>query len=329
MQVIYDKIKKIAKSNVSVFITGETGTGKELCAEAIHKESQRHNKPFITLNCPAIPSSLIENELFGHIKGGYSGADQNQEGVASAADGGTLFLDEIGDMDLDLQTKLLRFVQTNTFHKVGDLNHLQEVDVRFVCATHRNIQAEIIAGRFRDDLYYRLKVISIHLPPLRERGEDVLLLARFFLEKHATDENKFCNGFTSAAEKIILNEKWRGNVRQLNHVIHNVVLLNDSGKISAAMLRAALNEESEPPSSIDETASRNIRTLKEVTKQAILEALEICDNDVKLAAKYLDIGVATIYKKKREWNINPTIEKKRKKNNNYRDYFLAGISQNP
>jgi len=246
---------------------------------------------------------LIENELFGHVKGGYSGADQNQEGVASAADGGTLFLDEIGEMDLDLQAKLLRFVETCTFQKVGN-HRLQKVDVRFVCATNRDMQAEIKAGRFRDDLYHRLKVISIRMPPLRERGEDVLLLARFFLEKYATDENKFCNGFTSEAEKLILNEQWRGNIRQMQHVIHNVVLLNDSGKISATMLRAALDEEPEPPSSI-ETPSRKIRPLKEVKKQAILEALEICNNDVKLAAEYLEIGAATIYKKLKEWNINP------------------------
>jgi len=307
---IYNKIKQVANSDISVFITGETGTGKELCAEAIHKESQRQNKPFFPLNCAAISSSLIESELFGHIRGAFTGATQNRKGAAEAAEGGTLFLDEIGEIDLNLQAKLLRFVETGTFYKLGS-SQLQKVDVRFVCATNRNILAEIEAGRFREDLYYRLKGTSIRMPPLRERGEDVLQLAQFFLRKYASLEDKFCNGFTSEAENIILNEEWRGNVRQLEHVIQNAVLLNDTEKISASILRAALDEEPDPPPTKDSPYTK-IRPLWLVKKEAILEALEICKGDVKLAAEYLEIGPATIYKDLKKWNIkiNRTIENK-------------------
>jgi two-component system repressor protein LuxO len=302
MQVVYNRIKQVANSKASVFITGETGTGKELCAEAIHKESQRQNKPFFPINCAALPPNLIESELFGHVKGAFSGAYQNRKGAAEAADGGTLFLDEIGEMDLDLQAKLLRFVQTGTFQKVGS-HQLQKVDVRFVCATNRNVRDEIKAGRFREDLYYRLKVISIRMPPLRERGEDVLQLAHFFLRKYARIEDKFCNGFTSEAEKIVLNGEWQGNIRQLQHVIHNVVLLNEGEKISTSVLCAALDEEVEPPPTI-ETPLAKIRPLWEIEKQAILEVLEICKGDVIEAARRLEVGQATIYKKLKKWNVD-------------------------
>jgi len=305
MQAIYKMIKQIANSNASVFITGETGTGKGLCAKAIHKESQRHNKAFFALNCAAFSPTLIESELFGHVKGAFSGAIQNRKGAAETANGGTLFLDEIGEMDLNLQAKLLRFVEDGTFYKLGSSQE-QKVEVRFVYATNRNLLAEIEAGRFRNDLYYRLNSTTILMPPLRERGEDVLLLARFFLEKYATDEKKFYNGFTSAAENMLLNEEWRGNVRELNHVIHKVVLLNDGGQISESMLEAALDKEREPPSSI-ETPCTKIRPLWVVKKQAILEALEICKGDVSHAAKCLEIGQATIYKKLKEWKIDRAI----------------------
>ncbi|OAD19192.1 sigma-54 interaction domain family, partial [Candidatus Thiomargarita nelsonii] len=172
-----------------MLISGESGTGKELCAEAIHKESCRRDKPFLAINCAAIPNNLMESEIFGHVKGAFTGAIKDRQGAASSANGGTLFLDEIGDMDLDLQRKLLRFVQSGTFQKVGS-SRTEKVDIRFIYATHRDLLAEIQAGRFRSDLYYRLGAINLKMPPLRERGDDVLLLAQDFLTRYAKEENR-------------------------------------------------------------------------------------------------------------------------------------------
>ena len=177
MRAVYDVIQSLAPSKASVFITGESGTGKELVAEALHKVSPRAGKPFIALNCGAIPRDLLESELFGHVKGAFSGATADRIGAAKLADGGTLFFDEIGEMPLEMQVKLLRFVQTGTFSPVGS-SRVERVDVRFICATNRDPALEVQAGRFREDLYYRLYVVPVELPPLRERGEDVLLIAR-------------------------------------------------------------------------------------------------------------------------------------------------------
>ena len=238
MQEIYQTIGKVAKSDATVLITGESGTGKELCADAIHQESHRRNKPFIVFNCTTVPHGLMESKLFGHVKGGFTGAE-NRQGIASLANGGTLFLDEIGDMDLDLQRKLLRFVETNCFHKVGS-DKLETVDIRFLWATNHNLPLEIKAGRFREDLYYRLKTITIRLPPLRQRGEDVLLLAQTFLDKYSNKAEKKFKGFGLRAEKLLLHYEWPGNVRQLQKCIEGVVLLNEDEKVTSEMLLATL-----------------------------------------------------------------------------------------
>jgi len=237
MQTVYQMIDKVAASKAPILITGETGTGKELCAEAIHKESKRADKPFVVCNCAAIPENLQESHLFGHIKGAFSGAMKDQKGLVSQADGGTLFLDEIGELPLLMQSTLLRFMQTKTFSKVGN-HQLEKVDVRFICATNRNLLAEIEAGRFREDLYHRLNVIEIELPALRERGQDILRLAKFFLHKFAKEEQTDIQGFNAEAEKKLLSYEWSGNVRQLQNTIQNVVLLNGGKVITAEMLAA-------------------------------------------------------------------------------------------
>jgi len=237
MQTVYQMIDKVAASKAPILITGETGTGKELCAEAIHKESKRADKPFVVCNCAAIPENLQESHLFGHIKGAFSGAIKDQKGLVSQADGGTLFLDEIGELPLFMQSTLLRFMQTKTFSKVGN-HQLEKVDVRFICATNRNLLAEIEAGRFREDLYHRLNVIEIELPALRERGQDILRLAKFFLHKFAKEVQKDIQGFNAEAEKKLLSYEWSGNVRQLQNTIQNVVLLNGGKVITAEMLAA-------------------------------------------------------------------------------------------
>jgi DNA-binding NtrC family response regulator len=189
MQAIYRIIDSAAPSKATVFITGESGTGKEVCAEAIHKQSTRAKGPFIALNCGAIPRDLMESEIFGHVKGAFTGAATERKGAAALADGGTLFLDEVAEMDMDLQTKLLRFIQTGRFKKVGG-NKEESVDIRFICATNQDPLKAVSEGRFREDLYYRLHVIPIHLPPLQERSEDILEIATYLLKKYATEEGK-------------------------------------------------------------------------------------------------------------------------------------------
>ena len=235
MRAVYRTIEAVAPSRANVFVTGESGTGKELAAEAVHKASPRRGKPFIALNCGAIPRDLLESEIFGHVKGAFTGATDNRMGAAKAADGGTLFLDEIGEMPLDMQVKLLRFVQTGSFTPVGG-SKAEKVDVRFVCATNRDPLAEVEAGRFREDLYYRLYVVPVELPPLRGRGADVLLIARHFLGQFAKEEGRRFRSFAPEAEAALAAYRWPGNVRQMQNVVRNVVVLQDAEEVTAAML---------------------------------------------------------------------------------------------
>ncbi|MFV3074985.1 sigma-54-dependent transcriptional regulator [Niveispirillum fermenti] len=241
MKAAYRLIEAAAPSKATVFITGESGTGKEVCAEAIHRRSPRGDRPFIAINCAAIPKDLMESEIFGHVRGAFTGASTDHAGAALQADGGTLFLDEIGEMDLSLQAKLLRFLQTGMVKKVGS-EKLEPVDVRIVCATNRDPYAEVQAGRFREDLFYRLQVISIELPPLRERGDDILLIARHFLTKFGREERKEFKGFSRDAEEILRTYNWPGNVRQLLNVVRNVVVLNDGEEIKPFMFPPPLNK---------------------------------------------------------------------------------------
>jgi two-component system repressor protein LuxO len=240
MRTVYDIIQGVARSKASVFITGESGTGKELAAEALHKASQRAGGPFVALNCGAIPRDLLESEVFGHVKGAFTGATSDRAGAARLADGGTLFLDEIGEMPLEMQVKLLRFVQTGAFSPVG-ASKPGKVDVRFVCATNRDPMLEVQAGRFREDLYYRLYVVPVELPPLRERGEDVLLIGRHFLTQFAKEENRRFRGFSPEAERMLMAYPWPGNVRQLQNVVRNIVVLNDAELVAPEMIPPPVN----------------------------------------------------------------------------------------
>ena len=240
MQVIYRMVESAAPSKATAFITGESGTGKEVTAEAIHKLSPRTKKPLVVLNCAAIPKDLMESEIFGHVKGAFTGAISDHEGAASQADGGTLFLDEVCEMDLHLQSKLLRFIQTGTFTKVGGTKQ-EKVDIRFICATNRDPLVEIGEGRFREDLYYRLHVIPIHLPPLRAREGDTLDIARKILVEFAAEENKRFRDFDPEVSRMFLNYPWPGNVRQLQNVIRNIVVLNQGELVNADMVPAPVN----------------------------------------------------------------------------------------
>jgi two-component system repressor protein LuxO len=239
MQSLYRIIESAAPSRATIFITGESGTGKELCAAAIHAQSRRKDGRFVAVNCAALPHDLMESETFGHVKGAFTGAHRQREGAASLADGGTLFLDEIGEMDLDLQSKLLRFVQTGEFQRVGSGETIR-VDTRIVCATNRDPLEMVRQGRLREDLYYRLHVVPVHLPPLRDRGADILLVARAFLSRYSGEEGKLFSGFTPEVERMMLHHRWPGNVRELENVVRNIVVLNSGDTVTLPMLPPSL-----------------------------------------------------------------------------------------
>ncbi|WP_446628008.1 quorum-sensing sigma-54 dependent transcriptional regulator LuxO [Vibrio rotiferianus] len=306
MQQVYRTIDSAASSKASIFITGESGTGKEVCAEAIHAASKRGDKPFIAINCAAIPKDLIESELFGHVKGAFTGAANDRQGAAELADGGTLFLDELCEMDLDLQTKLLRFIQTGTFQKVGS-SKMKSVDVRFVCATNRDPWKEVQEGRFREDLYYRLYVIPLHLPPLRERGEDVIEIAYSLLGYMSHEEGKSFVRFSPEVIERFNDYEWPGNVRQLQNVLRNIVVLNSGKEISLDMLPPPLNApmtKTRMPRAveIESFSASDIIPLWMTEKSAIEQAIEACDGNIPRAAGYLDVSPSTIYRKLQTWN---------------------------
>jgi two-component system repressor protein LuxO len=308
MMAVYRTIRDAAPSRVPIFVTGESGTGKELAAEAIHRLSPRAGRPFVAMNCSAIPRDLVESELFGHVRGAFTGALQSREGIAARADGGTLFLDEIGEMDLPLQAKLLRFIQTGSYSPVGG-DQPRTVDVRFVCATNRDPLNEIRDGRFREDLYYRLNVVPILLPPLRQRGPDILLIARHFLEVFAREEGKSFDGFDPAVETLLLNYSWPGNVRQLLNVVRNVVVLSANGVVTPDMLPAAVRDMAMPASARPtvmpiELDSKGVTPLWMIERQAIERAIDACGGNIGRAAALLEIDASTIYRKKRDWVRN-------------------------
>ena len=322
MQGVYRTIESAAPSNATVFVTGESGTGKELAAEALHQLSGRRAKPFVAINCGAIPENLIESEIFGHVRGSFTGAVGDRAGAAKQADGGTLFLDEICEMQTDLQSKLLRFLQTGTLRPVGG-SKLERVDTRIVCATNRDPLAEVRAGRFREDLYYRLHVIPVALPALREREGDVLLIAQSFLERYAREERRGFTGFDDGAQATLAAYAWPGNVRELQNVIRRAVVMHDGRLMTAAMLPLpAAAEPARPvpavpappmaapaPPAAGAVASdfpawaseADIVPLGTLEKAAIERAIELCQGNIPRAAAFLGVSPSTIYRKKQAW----------------------------
>lgn len=308
MQAVYRGIESAANSKATVFFTGESGTGKEIAARAVHDLSGRKGG-FIALNCGAIPRDLMESEIFGHVKGAFTGALAEREGAARQAHGGTFFLDEVCEMDLQLQTKLLRFLQTGQFTKVGG-STLEDVDVRIVCATNRAPKAEVEAGRFREDLFYRLHVIPIHMPPLRERGDDIIEIADFFFRRFAKQEEREFERLSEPSETLLRKHSWPGNVRELENVVRNVIVMNNAPVVEPEMLRALTSPtggdrilDHGPDTehrSLDQLAQK-IRPLSEVEREAIEQALGFCEGDVRKAAVFLDIAPATIYRKLKSW----------------------------
>ena len=295
MQLVYDRTQRAARTTATVLVRGESGSGKELIARAIHHNSARHEGPFVKVDCAALPEALIENELFGHERGAFTGADRQTEGKVQAAQGGTLFLDEVGELPPQVQSKLLRLLQERTFFRVGG-NQPQTADVRFVCATHRDLEGDVETGKFRKDLYYRLRVVEIFLPPLRDRGPaDLDRLAEHFLfecaRKHHLSEKKF----TADARARLHAHRWPGNVRELEHVIESAVVMAPGDEVTADLLPIG------PPAAATvasgDVFSTPIRSLAEVERDYVAHVLRACGGNRSEAARRLGIGRNTLARK--------------------------------
>jgi two-component system, repressor protein LuxO len=292
MARLQDKITSVAASMATVFITGESGTGKELAALAVHGLSPRADGPFIALNCGAIPQDLLESEVFGHMKGSFTGAISDKPGAAQAADGGTLFLDEVCEMAPPLQTKLLRFLQTSTVQPVG-ATRPRKVNVRIVCATNVDPLEAVRRGQFREDLYYRLFVVPIHMPPLRDRGEDVIEIAEAALHRFSAEEGRAFTGIDAPVKALFRRYGWPGNIRQLLNVLRNVVVLNQGGLVPA-------DAKAQPRVTypLDDLIGR---PLAEIERAVIEATLARHDGSVSRAARILEIAPSTLYRKMESW----------------------------
>lgn len=281
-------IEKAISINITVTITGETGTGKEVVAKAIHYNSVRKNKPFIAVNVAAIPSELIESELFGHEKGSFTGASTRRIGKFEEASGGTLFLDEIGEMELTLQAKLLRVLQEKEITRIGS-NLPIKIDCRIIVATHRNLKKEVSQGRFREDLYFRLYGLTIEIPPLRERGKDVLILAKYFMDAFCKENKLPSKSISDGAQRKLLNYYFPGNVRELKSTIELAIVMSNSEIIQEDNINLSSSDV------ISETLSEET-TLKEYDLRIIKNYLKKYDGNMKIVAQKLDVGLSTLYR---------------------------------
>jgi two-component system, NtrC family, response regulator PilR len=288
MQELFRLVPKIAQSNSNVLITGESGSGKELVAAALHNLSHRKEKNFVTINCAAFPEGLLESELFGHMKGAFTGAMYNKQGLFEIADGGSVLLDEIAEMPTSLQAKLLRVLENGVFRRVGGTNDIK-VDVRIISATNKELQEEISAGRFREDLFYRLNVVPVNIPPLRDRKEDIPLLAEHFLRKTSNDPKRL----TSAAMKVLMDYSWKGNVRELENIIERVALLTEKEEITPADLPSEITGYAGELKSIPVLTEEGIDIdgiMGDMEKKYLLMALEKAGGVKTEAAKLLNIS---------------------------------------
>jgi two-component system, NtrC family, response regulator len=295
--VIKEAVKiaqKIAPTDANVLLLGETGTGKEVFANAIYSGSKRSKNSFVAINCSAFPRDLLESELFGHKAGAYTGATKDKKGLVELADNGTLFLDEISEMNIDLQAKMLRVIETGEFIKVGD-EKTSKVNVRIIAAGNRNLKKEIESGHFREDLYYRLNVFSIELPPLRDRVEDILVLAEHFLSSFESRENKQGLSLTKEAIQLMQHYSWNGNIRELRNVVERAVILADGNKILPEHLPYEIQKQTDK--------STDSLTLSSVEKKHIEKVLQHTKGNKTKAAEYLGIGLTTLYRKMEEYHI--------------------------
>jgi sigma-54 dependent transcriptional regulator, flagellar regulatory protein len=300
MQDVFGLIESVADSDSTIIINGETGTGKGLIAREIHKHSNRRNKPFIQINCGAIPENLLESELFGHVRGAFTGATSPKPGKFELANSGTIFLDEIGDMSHDLQVKLLRVLEEKEFEQVGGCKTIK-VDVRVIAATHRDLEEEVQKGNFREDLFYRLYVIPIALPPLRERKADIPLLISHFLRYFNEKNNRDVEGASDEAMEIILNHAWKGNVRELKNMVEGLVVLKGEGMITPGDLPKKLTTTISAPvlprMEISQEGICLSSAVSEFEKNLIVQCLEQTKWVKKKAAKLLQVNRTTLVEK--------------------------------
>ena len=301
MKRIYDLVSRIAGANSNVLITGESGTGKEMIAKAIHESGPRAQKPFVAINCTAIPENLLESELFGHAKGSFTGAIQRKRGLFEEANGGTIFLDEIGDMNVLLQSKLLRVIQERKIRAVGE-NTPIDVNVRVIAATHKDLRLAMKEGRFRDDLYYRLSVIPIQIPPLRHRKEDIPLLAEHFLKKYTALNQMKVRGFTKRAIAKLLGMKWEGNVRELENVVERAVVLCTDSLVDEADIPTP---ETQSPDEFFGEATSDYPSLTKLEERYIRLIMEKTGGRKDKASQILGINRRTLYRKEREYGMVP------------------------
>lgn len=308
MKEIFETVKRLAAFNTTILITGESGTGKELLARAVHNNSPRRNKPFIAINCGAIPENLMESELFGHKKGAFTDATRDKKGLFEEASGGTIFLDEIGELPLHLQVKLLRVLQEQQIRRVGD-EEIIGVDLRVIAATLRDLEQDITLGRFRDDLFYRLNVVSINIPPLRERPEDITLLANFFLKKHSKNLGIGIKGFNEEAMNTLCRYNWRGNVRELENCVERALVLSESDSIDVDALPEMVRKQSARAETAmlstpiaDDNLSIKQRT-RALEIDLMLRALKKTGGNRTHAAKILEISHRALLYKLKEYGI--------------------------
>ena len=303
MHQVIERLRQIAPTSATVLITGESGTGKELVAKSLHVNSPRKNKPFVALNCAELAENVLESELFGHVKGSFTGADRDRVGRVQYANGGTLFLDEIGDIPLPIQVKLLRVLETGDVVRVGT-NEPIKVNIRLISATNRDLSEAIASGKFRQDLYHRLKVVSVKLPPLRSRREDIPLLIDYFLKEFTTSHGKTIKGVSPAARKALMSHPWPGNVRELKNAIESMVVIDSDGLLDVDDLIEDLQAAGPPSGEPASGASMLVgRPLDEIERYYIDECLKLTGGNREEAARMLGIGERTLYRKIKEYGI--------------------------
>ena len=296
---VLELVRKVANTQATVLITGDSGTGKELIALALHAHSDRKDKLFLPVNCGALPETLLDSLLFGHLKGSFTGAITNHKGLFEKARGGTIFLDEIGEIPQHLQVKLLRALEAKEILPIGSTTP-RHIDVRVLAATNRNLKKEVEAGRFREDLFYRLNIMEIYIPPLRDRPEDIPLLVNFFIERHNPELKKHFVGIDDDAVRVLMSLPWKGNVRELDNVIEHTMILAEGERIALQDLPKAVVASSEGQPAF----TFNLRdALRQFEKQHIMRVLEQTNQDRREAATLLDISLSSLYRKIEELGI--------------------------
>jgi two-component system response regulator HydG len=303
MRKLIDRLQRVADTETSILITGETGTGKELVAQALHRRSRRHKGPFVAVNCAALPDALLESELFGHKSGAFTDAKTEHKGLFFQANGGTLFFDEIGDFPLTLQPKLLRSLEERCVRPIGGTSEIA-FDVRIIAATNRDIETAVEENRFREDLYYRINVIQIDLPPLRERGTDILLLAQHFVEQYAIRSDKQIAGISNSASEKLLNYTWPGNIRELRNIIERAVVLTRYEKISVDDLPEKIRNYKTSQFLVGSDNPSELVQIQEVEHRYILHVLKTVGGNKTLAARVLGLDRKTLYRKLQHYKIS-------------------------